>query len=382
MMVRRARRVIVLSGFMVAAVGALGCPTDSGDPGVTHVGLTTAGDTVALTLLDDGSYSVVNRGAGTEAAGTWETSSGGTMDGFVQFDGDSNQSAALLPDRLLTGVLPTGTGRSELTWAVSTTADVDLLDQLQQGNWTWMRLREDGQPLEDYGFLSFVSDRFYMSVRSSSEGGPDFLPWGENQVEEEEADVAGTWAFGEGDHPQSLVLHGADGDWSGYGWPGWGLVLRPPDERGIIVAFWAPYGHNQLSLYDGVHRLIAQRLDATGSFGDPRPHTLDIFGTEAVMARFAVDGQLEEQIDLSTRSQVSNIGNLVWWTVSETERLIVGQVGDFSFFWTAETVNTGPPPGVARGGGGDDDDDSGNPGTPQAPSGTDMLSFGVGAHYR
>jgi hypothetical protein len=401
------RPTMALVGCTMALAG---CAVDDG----TLLGMDGAGTEVELAVdLDDGSYRF--KRDGSEFRGDATLEAGGAFDGYLRLD---NAWGVMLDDRHVVSALP-GVEGPDVLWAAGTRID-PRWEVLMRGQHTCLNLDEQLPTGQAYAYLTLTADRWFLRWVSEEAPTPDSLGWGENQVAEADADLDGSWAFG--DDGNRVTLSGVDGDWTGYTWPGFAMALRNPSGAGMLACFWSPVAHNQLSVYDGFHRYMEWRRDGDRFVG-PTPAVAEIFGDEGTFTRL-VDGE-EETGSLGVRSPAFMVGNIVSWIHRDEEQIFQIYQDHFVGHFSVARCQQGPPqgpngPSAPRGpspgdddsagdddagdddsgagpgdddtgpGPGDDDtgpgpgdDDSGPPPGGDCPGLPDgILAFGIGAHTR
>ncbi|MEE2830648.1 MAG: hypothetical protein VX498_15780, partial [Myxococcota bacterium] len=286
-----------------------------------YLGMNLHGDRIEFFWDEtESSWTSFNRDLEVESEGSFVASPESSLEGFVESDGDLGMAWTVeRPGWGLVSTFPTGRGDSSLTWAASTAVEVTDYLPLLTGNHTCLRLREDGSPTDDIGFLTLDEDRFALSLLDSCTTRPENLPFGASTIEAGEGDEEGTWSLG-GTNDQEIRLDGEAGTWEGVVFPGYAMALRPHSLEGLLLCLWSPLPNTQLSVYDGDFRFVEYRRQAEEPFGVPGLGTVDVFGEAGELYRRSAAGE-EETASLGLRTQVYYVGNLVLWEITEDERI-------------------------------------------------------------
>jgi len=337
-------------------LGSFGC-TPSSSP-INYVGLNFAGDRLEWVVdAETGAWTVLNRDQDLTFEGDFSPSDNPDLDGFYTTDtGAALAWAVERPGRGLVTTVPTGEQGLTLNWSASTAIDTVLYRPLIEGNYSCVRLREDGADTEDILFLTLRESDFSLLALDSGATHVEELPFGVSSVELGEGDIEGSWDLG-GLNDQEIVLESDEGTWEGVLFPGTMLVLRSPFGDGLLACMWSPLPNTQLSVFDGDFQFIESRRD-TADYGAASPSTVDIFGDVGELYRLD-EGDGGAATSLGDRAQVYYVGNLIFWQSAEDTWLYQAVAADFYMQWTQQ------------GGGG-------GPDGPPRP----MTSFGVGFHPR
>jgi len=344
--------------FAPVFLALLVCGCTPGASGVSYIGMNFRGDRLEWNVdSESGAWSVWNRDRDLQFSGDFLPTEEPALDGFLTTE--TAEGAAWAVERegrgLITDIATEDQGLA-LNWSASTAIDTALYRPLIEGNYSCVRLREDGAGTEDIVFMTLNESSFSMMALDSGDTHLEELPFGVSIVEPGEGDVEGTWDL-EGVNDQEIVLESDEGAWEGVLFPGTMMVLRSPISEGLLACMWSPLPNTQLSVFDGDYQLLESRrgaedYEAVGSA------TVDVFGDAGEFYRRAVGGE-EEEYSLTERSQVYYVGNLIAWQIMEGTWLYQAVAADFYIQWTQQ-----------GGGGGE--------GSPPRM----MNSFGLGFHPR